>query len=146
MRVFKNNEELKSLIVEGNITINDDIKCDFDINVEANIKANNIDACDIKAHNIDACDIDAHDIDAHNIDAYDIDACDIDACDINYYAFCIAYKSLICESITGRRSNSLHNCLDGEITIKEKLKELVVNNITFNLNKEQINSIKRQLK
>jgi hypothetical protein len=191
MRVFKNNEELKSLIVEGNITINDDIECYFDINVEANIKAhnikawnikaNNIDSCDIKAYNIkanniDSCDIKAYNIDSHNIDSYNIDshnidscdikaininacnikanninACDIkanniDAYDISYHAFCISYRGLICESIKGRRSNSFHNCLDGEVTIKEKLKELLVNNITFNLNKEEINSIKNQLK
>ena len=36
---------------------------------------------------------------------------------ISYYASFIAYNSIKCESIEGRRENSFHKCLDGEIEI-----------------------------
>ena len=92
MKIFKNNEELKELIKDGWIIINDDIQCDFDIDVEASINANNIKAYDIKAKNI------------------------------SYYAFCVTYNSIECESIKGRRKNSFHRCLDGELIIKPSKK------------------------
>jgi len=142
MRVFKNNEELKSLIIDGNIFITENIYCNFNIDLEANInawninaksidawniKAKNIDAWNIKASNINALDInasniDAKDINAWNIDAKDINAKDINAWDINawninawdikYFAFCIAYISMNYNTITGRRKNSFHKILD----------------------------------
>ncbi len=196
MIIFKNNEELKELIVDGNIIINDDIECDFDINVDANIiaidinanninahnikawdiKARDIIANDINAHNIKARDIKAIDINAHNIKARDINANDINANDINandikainikawdinswdinardikardisYYAFCISYNKIICTSIKGSRHNSFHKCLDGELTIKEKLQEITIKNKKFMLTLSEINELKNQLK
>ena len=152
MRVFKDNEELKKEIKDGVIKINDDIFCNFDINVDAdidagNIKAGNIKAYNIKAYNIEAYNIDTNNIDARNIDAYNIEAWNIDAgnieagnieannikaCnieaynikanDISYYGFCISYKSIKCTSISGRRVNGFHKCLDGELIIKESKK------------------------
>ena len=62
MKVIKDNEELKSYIKNGSIDLNCSIKCDFNINVEANINAWDIKACDINAWNINARDIDAGDI------------------------------------------------------------------------------------
>lgn len=156
MRVFKNNEELKELIVDGNIIINDNIECNFNIDVKANIKAINIKARDIKARdinawnikawNIKADDIKANDIKARDINAYDIKANDIKANDISYYAFCISYNNIICTSIKGSRYNSFHKCLDGELTIKEKLKEITINNQKFMLSLSEINELKNQLK
>ena len=102
MKIFKNNEELKELIKDGWIIINDDIQCDFDIDVEASINANNIKAYDINAWNINAYDIKAK--------------------NISYYAFCVTYNSIECESIKGRRKNSFHRCLDGELIIKPSKK------------------------
>ena len=155
MRVFKDNEELKSCIVDGVININDSIQCDFNIDVEADIKADditawNINARDIyawniKAWNIKANDIIADDINANDIKARDIKANDINAWNISYYAFCIAYNNIKCESIKGRRDNSFHKCLDGELTIKEKLKEVTIKGQDFELNKEEINNLKEQL-
>jgi predicted acyltransferase (DUF342 family) len=56
-----------------------------------------------------------------NIKAHgNITACNIDACNID--AFCIAYKSLKCESIAGARKNSFHKCLDQEIEITKEIK------------------------
>ncbi len=39
---------------------------------------------------------------------------------ISYYAIFISYNNIECESIEGRRQNSFHKCLDGELIIKEK--------------------------
>lgn len=91
-----------------------DIEITFDLNIWANIIAN-----DIHAKNIVAGDMDARDIKAGNITAGDISALDITAQDINFYAVCYAYKSIVCKSIRGGRKNSKYFTLDGEVIIKE---------------------------
>lgn len=131
--VFVENEEYIEVVV-----------FDFDLNVEANIDAYDIEACDINVWNINACninannikarDIEAINIDAWNINAYnikagdiitgDISACNIEAGDISannisYHAVCFAYDSIKCKSIKGRRKNSKHFVLDGEIEVEE---------------------------
>ena len=132
--VFVENEEYIEVVV-----------FDFDLNVEANIDAYDIEALNINAWDIKACninadnikvrDIEALNINAWNIDAYnikaediitgDISACnieagDISANDISYHAVCFAYDSIKCKSIKGRRRNSKHFVLDGELIIKEE--------------------------
>ena len=117
----------------------------FNLNVEANIEAYDIEALDINAWDIKACNINADNIkvrnieainiDAWNINAYnikagdiitgDINACnieagDISANDISYHAVCFAYDSIKCKSIKGRRRNSKHFVLDGELIMKEE--------------------------
>jgi hypothetical protein len=135
MRVFKDNEELKSLIKDGSIIIEDDIRCNFNIDVCANIDAWDINALNINARNIKAMDI----------NAMDINSGDIKARDISYYAFCMSYYNIECESIEGRRGNSLHKCLDGKLTIKEKLKEVTIKDSKFMLSSSEINELKKQL-
>jgi hypothetical protein len=142
MRVFKDNEELKSLIVDGNIIIQDNIMCNFNIDVKANIKAWSIKSWDIKANDIDARNIDAWNIDVNA----SIKAWNIKAGDVSYYAFCVAYKDIECESVKGLRNNSFHKCLDGKLTIKEKLKQITIHGRTFRLNKKNIEDLKSQLK
>ena len=72
----ENTEFKESIKVNGNIKGKDNKRYDLKVN-------GNIDAWDIDARNIDAKDIDAWDIDAWNIDAMDIDARDINAMDID---------------------------------------------------------------
>jgi len=124
MKIIRDNEELKSHIVNGVIKFKDDIKCDFNINVEADIYARNIDARNIDAWNISASKISALNIDALNIDASKISASNISAWNINaknikYLAFCIATQSLKCETIKAKRENAFHKCLDSQIEIIE---------------------------
>ena len=83
MKVIKDNEELKSYIIDGIIKFNCSIKCDFDIKVDADIDARDINAWNINAWNIDAWDINAWNINAWNINAWNIDAGDINAWNIN---------------------------------------------------------------
>ena len=132
--IFKENGEYIDLVI-----------FDFNLDVEANIGACDIDALDIKAHNIHAWNIDARYIDtknikANNINAYDIyanninawnidvvnnikagniEANYINALDINYHAVCFAYKNIKCKSIKGRRENHKHFALDGKIEVLE---------------------------
>ena len=126
------------LIVEGNIICKEGLWNIEARNIEAwNIEARNIEALDIKARNIEARNIEAWNIEAWNIEAGDIQAEDIKAGDIqaediqaediSYYAFCIAYNSLKCKSINGRRENSIHKCLDKDIeyTKNEDSEEII---------------------
>ncbi len=125
MKIYKTQQEIENDIVNGVLTVNEDVKFECSFNIDASIVVSgNIDARDIDAINIDARDIDAGNIDARNIDAGNIDAINIDARDINagnisYYAVAFAYTSFKCSSIKGRRINSRHFCLDKEIEFKK---------------------------
>ena len=87
MKIINTQEELEALIDDnGNIVIDDNLKINCIIKINANIKAWNIEAWNIKA------------------------------ADISYYAVCFAYNSINCKSIKGRLDNSKHFVLDGTIT------------------------------
>ena len=128
MIVINTQEELEALIDNNNnIIINDDLMLICNIEINANIKAENINAMDIEARdiiaedinavNIKAWDIEAENINAEDIEAWNIEAVDINALNISYYAVCFAYTSINCKSIKGSHDNSKHFALDGEITI-----------------------------
>jgi len=154
MKIIKDNEELKSYIVGGVAKFYESIKCDFDICIDAdieawdieshNIEAWNIDVYEIKAHNIEAWNVKAHNVKAHNVKVGDVQAFNIEAHNISYHAFCIAYQSLKCLSIEGRRKNSIHKCLDSEIEIKNT--EIKLQGQTFKLDKSELENLKNQLK
>lgn len=90
----------------------------FDLKINSNIDALDIDALDIEAGDIIANNINANDINSRNIIANEIIANDIFANDINYYALCIAYKNIKCESIEGERENHKHFVLDGKLEVE----------------------------
>ena len=119
-----------NLNVEANIEAYDIETCDINVwninacNIKANnIYANNINANHIKAHNIYALDIKVKNIIANDISAGDINAWNIDANDISYWAVCFAYNSIKCNSITSKRENHKHFVLDGELVVEEDEKE-----------------------
>ena len=133
------NKETNTYVFNENGKYIDLVVFDFDLNVEANIKALDINACDIYAmninsmnidaynikasdiyaRNINACNIDAMNINSMNIDACDIKAYDIKANDISYYAICVAYKDIRCKSIKGIRENAKHFVLNGVLEVLE---------------------------
>ena len=135
--IFKENGEHIDLVifnfdlnVEANIEAYDIETCDINVwninacNIKANnIYANNINANHIKAHNIYALDIKVKNIIANDISAGDINAWNIDANDISYWAVCFAYNSIKCNSITSKRENHKHFVLDGELVVEEDEKE-----------------------
>ena len=105
-----NQEELDELITTADksdtIVLEEDLEITFDCVIPYNIKAHNIDARNIDTGNIDAWNIKADNIKARNIDA------------VNIYTYNIkAHESFKCKSISGRRENYLHKCLDQDIKI-----------------------------
>lgn len=104
MITIENMEEMKEYYVEEKNTyvFDDDVDFLFDVNVLSHIEAFDINVENIKAWNINACNINALNIDANNI---------------SYYAVCFAYDSIRCNSIVGRRMNSKHFVLDGELVV-----------------------------
>lgn len=122
---------------------------EFDLRIKADIYARNIKAHDIFVLNIDAWDITAWDINAYNIEAWDIIAWNIKAINIKvvnilksitinarfilYQAICLAYSSIKCTSIKGRRENAKHFVLDGKIKMFENEK----------LNKKDLDRLKK---
>ena len=102
--VFKEDDRYIDLVI-----FNFDL--DVNSNIEAyNINANNIDVYNIKAGDINALDVDSDNICARNIDAYNI----------SYYAVCFAYENIKCKSIKGRRKNHKHFVLDGVLEVEDK--------------------------
>ena len=136
-----NQKELDNLIAtadESNtIVLNEDLQITFDCKIPCSIEA-----CNINAFNINAYDIEAYDIKADNIKADNIEADNITAHNIEYYALCIAYESLKCKLISGRRENSFHKCLDQEIEIIKKTEETV----TIELTQSQLDKIKHLIR
>ena len=136
-----NQKELDNLIAtadESNtIVLNEDLQITFDCKIPCSIEA-----CNINAFNINAYDIEAYDIKADNIKADNIEADNITAHNIEYYALCIAYESLKCKLISGRRENSFHKCLYQEIEIIKKTEETV----TIELTKSQLDKIKHLIR
>ena len=132
MIVINNQEEMKLYynekintyeFIENNRLI--DIKIDFDLNIECNIKAGNIEACNIEAGNINSWDINARDIKACDINADNIKACDIKARDIN--ACNINAVNINAWDIKARNINS------GDINACDiKADNIKANNIYFN--------------
>lgn len=114
----------------------------FDLNVDANIDARDIEAHNIKAYNIYACHINATEIRADNIYAYMIKAYYVNSCDITsdfiyvnnlnasdisafeiiadtimYNAVCYAYRHIKCKHIEGRYRLSQHFVLLGALEV-----------------------------
>ena len=94
------NKETNTYIFKENGEYIDVVMLNFDLKVEANIIARDINACninvysisarnisayDINAWNIISCDINAHNINASDIGADNINAWNISACNISAY-------------------------------------------------------------
>ena len=115
------NEKTKTyeFIEEGKLI---NIEITFDLTIDENILARDINAEDINAEDINAGNINAGNINAGNITAGDIDAWNIaawsmDASVISFHAVCFAYKNIVCKSIKSRRNNTRYFSLDGEVII-----------------------------
>lgn len=86
-----------------------------------NITASNMSTRDLWANNVKAVDVSAHNIIVSDISAFDIKSLvDINANHIEFYAVCMAYHDIVCETIRGLRKNSRYFVLDGKVTIKKR--------------------------
>ena len=97
--IFKEDDEYIDLVVFN-----------FDLYINANIDAMDINAWDINARNIRANDI----------YAWDIITSDINAKDISYFAVCYAYKNIKCKSIKGRAPTTNHFVLGGKLEVENE--------------------------
>ena len=164
MKIYKTQKEVEADIIDGILRINGDVKFECNISIEANISARDISAwnitarditaSDISAGNISARDITASDISAGNISALKITARDITARDIsawnisagniNYYAHCISYQNIQCKRIAGRRINSFHRCLDGELIILPEKRTISIDGKDIEISEESYQAFKKQ--
>lgn len=122
--VFKENDEYIYIINFG-------FNLDIESNIDAwDIDADNIRARHISAQNIVADSINAEKISARNIDAFviiareisarNIDAFDIMAQNIIFEVTCIAEKDIKCASIVGQLEKSIYKSLNGDVIIGGK--------------------------
>ncbi len=130
MKVYTNLEQVEADIKDNKLYIEGNVEFQFDLNIDADIEAGNIETEDIKAGNIETEDIKARNINALNI---------------NYYAVCFAYIGIECASIKGKRSPCKHFCLDGEITIKPRVHTITIDGKEIELSEESFNNLKEQL-
>jgi len=139
MLTLTSNKQAEKLIKNGVLKVNDSLEIAFDgFKINADIKCQNICSKEYR-RNIVAGDIVAGDIVAGDIGAWNIIAWNIDAWNIDYHAACIAYSSFKCISIKGRRENSIHKCLDGEIELKkEETKETKGRKVKVELDSGQV--------
>ena len=143
VKVFNNLEEIQkyydkdknAYIFKEDGKYIDLVIFEFDLRIKADIYARNIKAHHIFAWDISAWNITAWDINAYNIEAWDIIAWNIKAINIEvenifksttinaryirYHDICLAYSSIKCQSIKGRRDNAKYFVLDGKIEMLE---------------------------
>ena len=95
----------------------------------------NFDGWDFNGRNFKGWDFNGVDFHGRNFNGRDFNGWDFNGVDFNggnftgrnfdgrhisYYGWFIAYGDIKCESIKGRRKNSFHKCLDGNLIIKGK--------------------------
>ena len=113
MKIYKTQSEVEKDIKAGVLTVNEDVRFECSISIEAKI-------------------IVQGDINARDINAWDIDAGNINARNIKYYAACLAYQNITCTSIVAKRDKHCDPvCLDGKLTIKPKEYDEVVKAIAL---------------
>jgi len=128
MKIYKKMEEVLADVKNNVLELDCDVTFEFPLAAELSLKIagdisalGNISAWNISAENISALDISAAgNISAGNISARNISAWNISAENILYYAVCFAYQNIVCLSITGKRDNCRHFCLDGKIELKKR--------------------------
>lgn len=124
-------EEINTYVFKEDGKYIDVIVFNFDLDVEANICAYNIEARNIHARYINAwniharyvnaSDIDACDIDVKKINAWDIKARNIVAQYIHYYAVCYARNNIKCERIKRGMPNAKHFVLEGKLEVENEI-------------------------
>ena len=102
MKIYKTQQELEADIKDGLLKVDDDVKIECNININASIICWNLDCMNLNCGNLDCRDLNCMDLDCRNL---------------SYYAVAFAYESFKCKSIEGRRNNSKHFCLDSEVKI-----------------------------
>ena len=127
MKIYKTQQELEADIKDGLLKVDDDVKIECNININASIICWNLDCGYLYCQNLDCWDLDCMDLDCGDLNCGDLNCMDLNCGDLNckdlncgdlsYYAIAVAYYKFKCKSVVGRRNNSKHFCLDSEVII-----------------------------
>ena len=122
MKIYKTQQELEADIKDGLLKVDDDVKIECNININASIICRNLycwdlDCGNLNCGNLDCMDLDCGDLNCGNLECMDLNCGDLDCMDLSYYAIAVAYYKFKCKSVVGRRNNSKHFCLDSEVKI-----------------------------
>ena len=112
MKIYKTQAEVESDIKDGLLKVDDDVKIECNININASIICWNLDCMDL-----DCRDLNCMDLDCRELNCRDLNCGNLDCRDLSYYAIAVAYYKFKCKSVVGRRINSKHFCLDSEVKI-----------------------------
>jgi len=117
MKIYKTQQELEADIKDGLLKVNDDVKIECNININASIICWNLDCMNLNCGNLNCGDLNCGNLNCWNLDCRDLNCMDLHCRNLSYYAVAFAYESFKCKSIEGRRNNSKHFCLDSEVKI-----------------------------
>ena len=112
MRIYKTQQEVESDIKDGLLRVNDNVKIECNISINASIICWNLDCMNLNCGNLNCGNLNCWDLDCGNLNCRDLNCWDL-----RYYAVAFAYESFKCKSVVGRRDNSKHFCLDSEVKI-----------------------------
>ena len=101
-------------VIKGDLVMTEDMTFDEDLVVKGNIFGKNGHKYSLKVNG---------DLNCFNLNCFDLNCLDLNCRDLSYYAVAFAYTSFKCKSVKGRRENSKHFCLDGEVQITEEKKK-----------------------
>jgi hypothetical protein len=100
--------------LKKDLTKDKDLITDEDVRIE--FQLNKGDVRDIKCKNLYL----ENDSEKFDFNGWDFNGRNFDGKKISYYASFVAYYSIKCTEIKGRRKNSFHKCLDGKIIVNGK--------------------------
>ena len=122
MKIYKTQQEVESDIKDGLLKVDDDVKIECNININASIICRNLycwdlDCGDLNCGDLDCGNLNCEDLKCMDLHCGDLNCGDLECMDLSYYAIAVAYYKFKCKSIVGRRNNSKHFCLDSEVKI-----------------------------
>jgi len=122
MKIYKTQQELEADIKDGLLRVDDNVKIECNININASIICWNLDCMNLNCGNLNCWNLncwnlDCRDLNCRNLDCRDLNCMDLHCRNLSYYAVAFAYESFKCKSVVGRRNNSKHFCLDSEVII-----------------------------
>ena len=122
MKIYKTQAEVEADIKDGLLKVNDDVKIECNISINASIICRDLYCWDLDCGNLNCGDLDCgnlncEDLKCMDLHCGDLNCGDLECMDLSYYAIAVAYYKFKCKSVVGRRINSKHFCLDSEVII-----------------------------
>jgi hypothetical protein len=123
MKIYKTQAEVESDIKDRILRVNDNVKIECNISINAiiicrNLNCRNLNCWDFNCRNLNCWNLNCMDLNCKDLDCRDLNCENLNCRNLSYYAVAFAYESFKCKSVKGRRNNSKHFCLDSEVKIK----------------------------